>query len=439
MYDNKKILIFGMARSGYEVAKILADHNCSILITDKEEQDNEHIDELISLGIKYVVSEKQEDLLDNSYDYIIKNPGIRIDHPLCLKAKELNIPIINELEVAYHYLPKNVKIVGITGSNGKTTTTTLTYEILKEAKLPVHLGGNIGFPMSSLMTKVKENDILVLELSAQQLHDFKDFKVDVAILTNLTEVHLDNFKTFEYYMNTKKKIFDHSDVSIINKDDLNEVELTKDVKNKLYFSTKEEANTCVKENAIYYNDEKVIDLKDIKLKGMHNYQNAMCAILATKQFDISNKIIVKVLENFAGVEHRLEFVKKLNDREFYNDSKATNVRSTQIALSAFDKSTILLLGGLDRGHSFEGLTEYLKNVKLIVCYGETKNRINDFAKENNIECHVFNTLEESTKDAYKSSSKGDVILLSPACASWDQYKCFEDRGNEFKKIVNSLK
>ena len=180
------------------------------------------------------------------------------------------------------------------------------------------------------------------------------------------------------------------------------------------------------------------EISDIRVKGIHNYENIMAAILVAKEFNVSNNVIKEVLNNFAGVEHRIEFVRKLNGREFYNDSKATNVDSTITALKSFSNEVVLILGGLDRGHSFEPLLPYLTHVKHIVCYGETKNRIKQFALDNNIDVTVTDNLEEATKVAYNISLEGDTILLSPACASWDQYKNFEDRGNEFKKIVSEL-
>ena len=440
MYDNKKIFVLGMARSGYEVAKLLSNHDCKILVTDSNEQDIDHVKELKGLGIDVVITDKQDELLDNTFDYVIKNPGISPDAATCLKAKDLSIPIINELEVAYHYLKDNVKIVGITGSNGKTTTTTLTYEILKHAGLPVHLGGNIGYPMSSLVSRVNENDIIVLELSAQQLENFSDFKVNIGVLTNLTPVHLDRYKTFENYMNYKKKIYNNgTEVAILNGSDKDVVNLTNDlVSKKIYFSSSKKCDLYIEDNAIFYNKNKVISLDEIRLKGNHNYENIMCSVAVAKEFNVPDDVIKDVLNNFSGVEHRLEFVARINKREFYNDSKATNVKSTIIALSSFDKPTILLLGGLDRGHSFDELLPYMKNVKFGVCYGETKNRIEEFCKDNGYECYKLDNLTEATKTAYNLSSEEDIILLSPACASWDQYKCFEDRGNEFKSIVNSL-
>ena len=442
MYDNKKIFILGMARSGYEVAKVLAKHNCDIVITDMKEQDEEKVKELKELGVNLIITDKPVDLLDDSFSFVVKNPGIKLDHPVCLKANDLNIPIINELEVAYHYLPKNVKIVGITGSNGKTTTTTLTYNILKEAGLPVHLGGNIGYPMCSLLESVKENDILVLEVSGHQMHDFKDFKIDIGVMTNLSPTHLDHFGTYENYIKNKVRIFkyhNNNDIAILNGNNQDVINNTKDIKStKIYFSAYKDCDACIKNNAIYYKEE-IIKLDEIKLKGNHNYENIMCAIIVAKQFNVSNEIIKKVLITFGGVEHRLEYVRTLNTREFYNDSKATNVVSTNIALDSFNKPTYLLLGGLDRGHSFDELLPHMKNVKAVVCYGETKDRILDFCNKNNIECYKKDNLEESIKKAYELSIDNSVILLSPACASWDQYAKFEDRGDEFKKVVNSLK
>jgi len=306
----------------------------------------------------------------------------------------------------------------------------------------VHLGGNIGFPLSQIVNNVKSNDVVVLEISAQQLHDCYDFNPNVSVLTNLVPVHIDFFGDYENYINHKLKIFmNHTkdNIAIINKSNVDSYESTKDVKSKkIYFSSSEEADCYIKDKAIYYKEEKIIDLKDIRVKGMHNYENIMCAIIATKELKISNEQIKEVLNKFSGVEHRIEFVSKINGVEFYNDSKATNVKSTEIALNAFDTPTILLLGGLDRGHSFDDLSDDLTYVKHIVCYGETKERIKEFATNCKIECTVVETLEEATKCAYRISNEGDTILLSPACASWDQFDDFEKRGEKFKEVINNL-
>lgn len=443
MYENKKIYVLGCARSGYEVAKLLASKNNKVLVTDGKEQDKDRVEELNSLGVEVIITDKQADLLDESFDYVIKNPGIKLDHEVVLKAQKLGIKVTNELEVAYSFLPKSVKIIGITGSNGKTTTTTITYEILKNAKLPVHLGGNIGFPMSSLIKEVKENDILVLEISGHQLHDFYDFKTDISVITNLYEVHIDHFGTYENYKYNKCRIFDHhtnNDLAIINKTNKDTYNDTLNIKSKkLYFSSYEDTDLCIKNGYITYKNENIVSLSDIKIKGLHNYENIMCAIAVAKEFNVSNDVIITTLKTFNGVEHRIEYVKTISGRDFYNDSKSTNVKATITALSSFTSPVILLLGGLDRKHSFDELVPYLTNVKYIVTYGETKERIYEFACKNNIECKIVNNLDEATKYAYEISLEKDTILLSPACASWDQYDNFEIRGTEFKNIVNNLK
>ena len=442
MFENKKIFILGMARSGYSAAKLLKKHNNEILITDAKDQNAEQVEELKKLGINFIKTENQAELLDETFDYVIKNPGVKIDHPVCKKAKELGIPVTNEVEVAYSFLPKNVKIIGISGSNGKTTTTTLIYEILKNAKKSVVLGGNIGYPVCSLVDVVKEGDILVLEISSHQLHDIINFKTDISVLTNLSEVHIDHFGTYDYYKKQKIKIFNRhteKDIGIMNKSNPDSMAYFNQIgSKKVLFSSTEEADACIKNDAIYYKNEEILKLKDVILKGNHNYENIMCAIIAVKEFGVGNDTILDTLKNFKGVEHRLEYVSTVNGRKFYNDSKATNVKSTQIALSAFSEPTILILGGLDRGHSFEGLRPFLKNTKKMIAFGETKNRIKEFAESAGVECDTVEKLDEAVNKAYEASNSGDIILLSPACASWDQYKCFEDRGTEFKMLVNKL-
>jgi UDP-N-acetylmuramoylalanine--D-glutamate ligase len=431
-----------MARSGYSAAKLLKKHNNEILITDAKDQNVEQVEELKELGVNFIKTENQAELLDETFDYVIKNPGVKIDHPVCKKAKELGIPVTNEVEVAYSFLPKNVKIIGISGSNGKTTTTTLIYEILKNAKKSVVLGGNIGYPVCSLVDVVKEGDILVLEISSHQLHDIINFKTDISVLTNLSEVHIDHFGTYDYYKQQKIKIFNRhteKDIGIMNKSNPDSMAYFNQIgSKKVLFSSTEEADACIKNDAIYYNNEEILKLKDVILKGNHNYENIMCAIIAVKEFGVGNDVILDTLKNFKGVEHRLEYVSTVNGRKFYNDSKATNVKSTQIALSAFNEPTILILGGLDRGHSFEGLRPFLKNTKKMIAFGETKNRIKEFAESAGVECDTVEKLDEAVNKAYSDSNSGDIILLSPACASWDQYKCFEDRGTEFKACVNKL-
>lgn len=441
-FIGKKVLVLGMARSGYEVSKLLSKYNNEIIVTDKKKQDDEHLNTLKELGVKFILSDDPIDLLDSSFDLVIKNPGISYNHPLILKAIELGVKVVNEVEVAYHFLPEDAFIIAITGSNGKTTTTTLCYEFVKQMGLPVHLGGNIGYPVSQIAENVKPKDIVVLEISGHQLHDCYDFNPNIAVLTNLTEVHTDFFGTHENYVDHKLRIFRNqteNNIAVINKVTEDNYKFADNVKSKkIYFSSNVETDACVKDNAIYYNGEKIIDISDIKLKGMHNYENIMCAIIATKELNISNDTIREVLSNFYGVEHRIEYVNTINGVEFYNDSKATNVKSTEIALNSFSNPTILIMGGLDRHHSFEDLKDDLDHVEYIVCYGETKFRIKDFCESINKPCIVVDNLREAVRSAYSKSKEGYTILLSPACASWDQYDNFEIRGREFKDEVNKL-
>ena len=439
MFENKKIFILGMARSGYEAAKLLSDYNNEIIVTDGKEQKEELVSELESLGVKVIITSDQLSLLDDSFDYVIKNPGIKYDNPVVVKAKELGIKVINEIEMAYSFLDKSVNIIGVTGSNGKTTTTTLISEFMKNSFDNVYLGGNIGIPLSNFVRDIKPNSYLVLEISDHQLCDMYDFKTNVSVLTNITPTHLDFHKSYEVYQMTKKKIFNNhtsDDLAVINKDDEVSMKITDDIKStKVYYGHDKTNLAYYDEEGIYYDGKLVIKLDDIILKGKHNYQNIMGAIIAVKKYGVTDEVIQKVLKEFKGVEHRLEYVDTIDGVTYYNDSKATNCVSTITALNSFDKPTILLLGGYDRGHSFHDLDNSMKNVKCVVCFGETKNRIEEFCNDLNIKCYKNDTLKEAMNVVKDICTPGDVVLLSPACASWDQYDRFEDRGDEFKNLV----
>lgn len=439
MFENKKIFILGMARSGYEAAKLLSDYNNEIIVTDGKEQKEELVSELESLGVKVIITSDQLSLLDDSFDYVIKNPGIKYDNPVVVKTKELGIKVINEVEMAYSFLDKSVNIIGVTGSNGKTTTTTLISEFMKNSFDNVYLGGNIGIPLSNFVRDIKPNSYLVLEISDHQLCDMYDFKTNVSVLTNITPTHLDFHKSYEVYQMTKKKIFNNhtsDDLAVINKDDEVSMKITDDIKStKVYYGHDKTNLAYYDEEGIYYDGKLVIKLDDIILKGKHNYQNIMGAIIAVKKYGVTDEVIQKVLKEFKGVEHRLEYVDTIDGVTYYNDSKATNCVSTITALNSFNQPTILLLGGYDRGHSFHDLDDSMKNVKCVVCFGETKNRIKEFCNDLSIKCYKNDTLKEAMNVVKDICTPGDVVLLSPACASWDQYDRFEDRGDEFKKLV----
>ncbi len=442
MFKDKKIFILGMARSGYEAAKLLAKDN-EVLVTDMESQDRDQVEELRSMGVTVEIVKDPLPLLDDTFDVMVKNPGIKYSNPAVVKAKELGMEVINEVELGYRYLKKDVQIIGVTGSNGKTTTVTLIYNMMKEAGLPVLLGGNIGTPFCKFVRDVKDGDYLVMEISDHQLCDMYQFKTNVSVLTNIFDAHTDFHDSHERYVQTKKKIFNNhtkDDIAIVNKDNKEAVDISKDINStKYYFSKTDKENVYLKDNAIYYKEEKIIDCNEIKLVGNHNYENIMAAISAVKVYNVDNERICKVLKTFGGVEHRIEYVTTIDGVDFYNDSKATNCESTRTALDSFKRPTLLILGGLDRGHSFDDLTPSMGNVTYVACYGETKARIKEYCDRIGVDCGVFDNLHNSTIACYEKAQKGDVILLSPACASWDQYKAFEDRGNEFKDLVKSFK
>lgn len=435
MYEQKKIFILGMARSGYECAKLLADKN-EIFLTDSKLGTKEQMEDLKKWNVHFEQSENQVKLLDSSFDVVIKNPGVPLNHPVLLKANDMGIPVVNEMEVAYHYLPKKKTIIGITGSNGKTTTTTLIYEMFKKANLPVHLGGNIGFPLSSIVKSVKENDIVLLEISDHQLVNFKDFKTDISILTNISPTHLDFHGSYEAYKKSKAKIFDHhtpNDCAFLNAKDEESLKTAEKIKSrKEYFNG---FQAYLKNNSIYLMDEKIIDISELKVKGIHNCENIMASLLVAKEFSISKEVIRDVLLNFKGVEHRIEFVKEVNGITYYNDSKSTNPVATMTALKSFNTPVLLILGGLERNQDFHDLKESLEHVTHIYAIGQTKERIMEFAKEYQIPCTKKETLKEIMEEIKKDAKEGDTVLLSPASASWDQYDKFESRGEEFKQLI----
>ena len=448
MFENKKILILGFARSGYQAAKLLIKRNNEVYLNELKEEkdlDSEQVKELKDLGVNVILGSHPDDLLDKSFDYLIKNPGVPIDHKYVLKAKELGIEVINEVEMAYHLLPKDVSIIGITGTNGKTTTTTLTYEILKEAfGDKVHLAGNIGYPLSSIVEDVKTDDIIVMEVSCQQGENFKEFHPHIGVITNLSEAHIDFMKTYEHYKETKVRMLynqEISDIAILNIDNKDVIDSTKEIKSiKKYFSSTKDINGChLVDRSIYYDLDRVMSIDDIKIKGMHNVENVMASIMVVKEYGVSNEIINKVVSNFKGVEHRLEYVDTIDGVEYYNDTEATNIKCTQIALSSFNCPIILFLGGLERGQNFEDLNPYMENVKAIIAIGECRERVKDYAESLKKDVYVYEHLKDGFDKVKELTSPGDVVLLSPASASWDQYKECEIRGAEFKDKVKELK
>ena len=433
MYENKKILILGAAKSGLAVAKLLAHRNNDITLSDINKLKEEDQKMLKDLGIKVVITPNQCDLIDTSYDLVIKNPAIMSTSDIVKKIESLKLRCENEIEVAYHFLPSDVTIIGVTGSNGKTTTTTIIYELLKRHGKNVVLGGNIGYPLSSVIDQVKSGDILLLEISDHQLCDIHDFKTNISVLTNICPTHLDYHGTYEHYMMTKKKIFNlhtGSDLAILNKSNQDSMEVSEDIlSKKIYFNDTE---NYYKDNYIYLHGKQYLNVNDICLKGLHNYENILAALLVLENFEIDKNIVIEFLKKFGGVAHRLEYVTTKDSVEYYNDSKSTNPTATITALKTFTKPIHLILGGLERNQDFNELNDYMQYVKRIYAIGGVTDRVAEYAASLNIPCDKCYVLTDALKKIKENVASGEVVLLSPGSSSQDQYVKFEDRGDEFK-------
>lgn len=446
-YENKKILVLGLARSGVSAAKLLQQLGALVTVNDaKEFSENPEAQDLLSLGIRVVTGSHPVELLDEAFTLIVKNPGIPYSNPILEKAMALNLPIITDVELAYQI--SEAMVIGITGTNGKTTTTTMLGDILNNSSAVGKglLAGNIGSPASTVAQQGTAEDILVTELSSFQLMGIQEFHPHISIITNLFEAHLDYHGTRAEYVQAKwniQKQMTQGDYLIINGDQQELIALSQTTKAQVIgFSTKEvlENGAYLQNEMIYFQGEPIMAATDIGVPGAHNIENAMAAIIAAKLLKVSNQTIKETLSNFSGVEHRTEFVTEKAGRKFYNDSKATNSLATEMALSGFDNSKVILLaGGLDRGNEFTSLVPAIKGLKGIVLYGESRQKLVLAAKEAEIEkISIVENIQEAVSEAVALSSSGDIVLLSPACASWDQFENFEMRGQAFKEAVTKI-
>ncbi|KXG10457.1 UDP-N-acetylmuramoyl-L-alanine--D-glutamate ligase [Anoxybacillus rupiensis] len=445
MYQGKRVLVIGLAKSGLAAAMLLHELGASVTVNDQKPLDeNETAKQLHEKGIRVICGGHPLGLLDEPFDLVVKNPGIPYTNPMVAKALEKGLPIITEVELAYAIC--EAPFIGITGSNGKTTTTTLIYEMLKEACKKPLIAGNIGMVACEVAKTAHEDNWVVTELSSFQLMGIEAFRPRIAVLLNIFDAHLDYHGTKEAYAQAKGNLLKNqteSDYAVVNADDEWVMKLAEaSSATKIFFSTTKPLNSgaYVKDQAVYWNSEKVIALSDIVLPGKHNLENILAAVAAAKLVGADNAAIARVLTTFTGVKHRLQYVGTVNGRKFFNDSKATNILATQKALSAFsDQRVILLAGGLDRGNEFDDLIPYLKQVQAVILFGQTAQKLERVAKQAGIETvyHVDN-VEKAVPVAYEISKPGDIILLSPACASWDQYKTFEQRGDIFISAVHKL-
>ena len=442
-FPYSHVLVLGLAKSGTAAAKLLMNNDKIVRVNDMQAtEDDEIVKELKTMGAEMVLGAHPISVLEE-IEIIVKNPGIPYDNPILEAAMERNIPIITEIELAGQLTEG--PIIGITGSNGKTTTTTLITQMLQKSGRPVKVAGNIGLVATEIAQTVKEEETMVLELSSFQLLGIDKFRPNTAVLLNIFEAHLDYHKTIENYKKAKFNIFKnqlYDDYLVYNADDPAIAEAileSRSIKVPFSLSRKLENGIWLSDESVYFKKEKVIDRKEIVLVGEHNLENILAAIGAAKLNGATLEGIRDVLTTFSGVKHRLQFVGNIHGRLFYNDSKATNILATQKALSAFRQPTILLAGGLDRGNEFDELLPFLGTVKAMILFGETQNKLKEIAEEAGIEkITLVETVQEAVKEAYYVSGKEDVILLSPACASWDQYRTFEERGDMFIQAVHTL-
>ncbi|MFE8703629.1 UDP-N-acetylmuramoyl-L-alanine--D-glutamate ligase [Cytobacillus sp. FJAT-54145] len=444
-YEHKKILVLGLAKSGVGAASLLHKLGAFVTVNDKKPlSENPEAQGLLEQGITVICGEHPIELLDDGFELIVKNPGIPYHNPMIEKALLKGIPIITEVELAYEI--SEAPFIAITGTNGKTTTTTLIYEMLKEgAKSPL-IAGNIGLVASDVAQEATEENTIVIELSSFQLMGIRTFNPKIAIITNLYDAHLDYHETRTNYHSAKANITNNQtehEYFIINADQEETMKIAAESKAQIVpFSTRRvlENGAYVQDGSVIFNGEKIMDTKDIVLPGVHNLENILSAVAAAKLSGVDNQSIFNVLNTFAGVKHRLQYIGEIEGRRFYNDSKATNILATQNALAAFHEPIILLAGGLDRGNEFDELIPSLKNVKAVFTFGETAGKIERVAQEAGIKMiERVDNVEKAVPAAFKYSKPGDVILLSPACASWDQYKTFEVRGDIFIEAVHKLK
>ncbi|HAP7846749.1 TPA: UDP-N-acetylmuramoyl-L-alanine--D-glutamate ligase [Enterococcus faecium] len=447
-YENKKVLVLGLAKSGVSAAKLLHELGALVTVNDgKPFDENPEAQELLSLGIKVITGSHPIELLDEEFSLMVKNPGIPYSHPLVAKAQEMGIPVITEVELAYEV--SECPIIGITGTNGKTTTTTMTGLLLNAGADQgiARLAGNIGYPASGVAQEAKSEDKIVMELSSFQLMGITDFRPHIAVITNIYEAHIDYHGTRKEYVKAKwnlQKNMTEKDYLILNWNQSELQELAQRTKARvLPFSTKEvlEDGVYADDYSIYYKKEKIMEISELGVPGKHNVENALAAISVAKLYGISNEAIRETLHFFHGVPHRTQYVGEIQGRKFYNDSKATNILATKMALSGFETSKVVLLaGGLDRGNTFDELIPSLKGIKAMVVFGQTKEKLMDAGKKAGIETIVTaDSVEQAVPLALENSTDGDVVLLSPANASWDQYPNFETRGNRFMEAVNRLK
>ncbi|OPJ56855.1 UDP-N-acetylmuramoyl-L-alanine--D-glutamate ligase [Alkalithermobacter paradoxus] len=445
---GKKVLLVGLAKTGISMIKKLNEMDSEIIVNDikKETELQNIINELKGYNVKYILGKHLETTA--GIDLAVVSPGVPLDIPFIQKLKQDGVEVIGEIEFSYRL--SNSIFIGITGTNGKTTTTTLVGEIFKASHQDTYIVGNIGNPVIDVVNIANENSVLVTELSSFQLESIEHFRPKVSAILNITEDHLNRHKTMENYIDAKSRIFENQtqeDFVILNYDCPLTRNLSSRCKSKvIFFSRKEELKEGVfvkDENIVIRFDGKdttLMNKDELSLPGNHNLENALAAVAITTTMNVNLDTIRNILRTFKGVEHRLEFVREINNVKFINDSKGTNPDASIKAIQSYNKPIILIAGGMDKNSDFrEFIRSFDGKVKALVLLGETAEKIEKTAQDEGFDnSYKVNNMKEAVNKAFDISQSGDIVLLSPACASWDMYESYEARGADFKNCVFSL-
>jgi UDP-N-acetylmuramoylalanine--D-glutamate ligase len=444
---NKRVLVVGLGRSGAAAALFLQDHGARVTVSDtkSETQLQKEISALLDRGISLETGRHSERTFRDQ-DLIIVSPGVPADQPQLQHARAMGIPVIGEVELAYRFLQG--KVIAITGSNGKTTTTTLIGEILSKSGRKTLVGGNIGTPVISLVGQSSPEHLLVLEISSFQLETIEQFRPWIASILNITPDHLDRHRTFQAYVDAKARIFENQqadDFAVLNADDPTCVELKNKSKGTVYwFGRKEqvESGACVSGEEIVFRssgrDTSVLPINEIQLKGAHNLENVLAAVCVAMLAGCEPQQVRAAVAQFGGVEHRLEPVATVNGVAYFNDSKATNVDATIKALESFAGNIHIILGGKDKGSDYTVLAPLLRErAKGAYLIGAAAEKIASQI-QGSTRIIQSGTLDRAVRQASEAAVYGDIVLLAPACASFDQFENYEQRGRVFKDLVHTL-
>ena len=449
--NGKRVLVVGLGKSGVASALFMKAHGAKVSVSDTKSGDElrNEIPVLLDHGIT-VETGGHGDRTFRGQDLIVVSPGVPVDAPPLVQARSLGETVIGEIELAAQFLPG--PIVAITGSNGKTTTTTLVGEIMTAAGFPALVGGNIGTPAISLAERATPETVIVLEISSFQLETIQTFRPKVAVVLNVTPDHLDRHRTLEVYVNAKARIFENqqgSDFAVLNADDPTCVAMAARTRAQVFWFSRQkevEQGAWVRDGNIVFRDQRgqreILEVSEIPLKGAHNLENVLAAVCAGALMGCAPDKIQQAVHNFKAVEHRLEFVATVRGVDYYNDSKATNVDATIKALESFPANIHLILGGKDKGSDYTVLNDLLrKRVKRVYTIGAAAAKIESqivSSKNGGPELVHAETLENAIRKANAAAQPGDIVLLAPACASFDQFKSYEHRGKVFKEIVRGL-